>query len=493
MVDLSKSSWAGLSTTATRRFEARFTLTFERWVALVLTLVPVLIEAALFQVGIDDLDEGFFAQQAMRLLQGQLPYRDFESLYTPGLLYLHAALFEALGGPSVLAMRFLSLAARAGLVLLLYVIALPLVPRRPLLAALPGAVVLLLFDSAPDRWEPHPGWLSSFFAVLAAWCFAHPPSRWWLLAAGAAAALTYLFKQNTGVYIMGALLIAGVLLRDPRRVLMPVIAFGGVTLVWLLPLVAALDGNVRLLGGFVGAVNQTGLFAPPELTIVVAAACLAAGLWLLLQRRVDPRVRWYLLSGCFVFLTQYPRFDTLHLAWSTPLLLVVASAALDRLRAPFVLGALAALTALAAPGLQWRAQLLGQPTVAISGLGAADGVRVPSETYAELLAITQELQQRTVASEAIFVHPSSPLLYVLADRPNATRFDHLYPGAANADQIAQLIATLEHDNVRVVVISAFWRDVWGAPLTNAELETWLQSNFYEEVRFGAYQLFARRT
>jgi hypothetical protein len=292
---------------------------------------------------------------------------------------------------------------------------------------------------------------------------------------------------------MGALLLGALLLRDRRRVLVPLIAFGAVTLVWLIPLVVAIDGNVRLLAGFVGAVNQKGLFAPPELTISVAVACFAAGLWLALQRSVDPRVRWYLVSGCCLFLTQYPRFDTVHLAWSAPLLLVVGSAALDRIRAPLVLGALAGLVALAAPGLQWRAQLLGEQTVPVSGLGAADGVRVPSDTYAELLAITQELQQRTEASEPIFVHPTSPLLYVLADRSNPTRFDHLYPGAATPDQMAQLIDTLEKENVRVVIISTFWREVWGTPLTNAQLEAWLQSNFDEQVRYGAYQLFARRS
>ena len=52
----------------------------------------------MLRVGIDDLDEGYFVQQGARVLHGQVPYRDFLSLYTPGLAYLHAALFWALGG-----------------------------------------------------------------------------------------------------------------------------------------------------------------------------------------------------------------------------------------------------------------------------------------------------------------------------------------------------------------------------------------------------------
>src|SRR5579859_2889477 len=82
----------------------------------------VVAEAIVLRVGIDDLDEGYFVQQGVRVLHGQLPYRDFQTLYTPGLAYVHAALFGLLGGPFVLAPRVLALAARAGLALLLFVL-----------------------------------------------------------------------------------------------------------------------------------------------------------------------------------------------------------------------------------------------------------------------------------------------------------------------------------------------------------------------------------
>src|SRR6266568_5945072 len=98
-------------------------------------------EAAALRVGIDDLDEGYFVQQAVRVLHGQVPYQDFQSLYTPGLAYVHAALFGLVGGPFLLAPRVLALAARAALALLLYVVARPLV-RRPFWAALPAVFML---------------------------------------------------------------------------------------------------------------------------------------------------------------------------------------------------------------------------------------------------------------------------------------------------------------------------------------------------------------
>ena len=455
---------------------------------LVLGLV-VAAEIVLLPLGIDDLDEGYFAELASRVVRGQMPYRDFEALYTPGLLYLHAMAFAALDEPSLLAMRVLGVCFRAGLVLMLLVMTLPLVPHRPLLAALPGLVVLLAFDAAPDRWEPHPGWPSTLFAVVTAYCIARQPTPAWLVAAGVAAGLTYLFKQNTGVYMLGAVLIWGVASRTPRRVLLPAVGFIAVTLLWLVPLVVAIDGRLLLLAGFVGAVNQAGLFSPPELSIVVPLACLVGGVWLVRKPDADWRVRWYLLSGVCLFLTQYPRFDTLHLAWSAPLLLVVGAAALDRVAPAIVALALAGLVALAAPLVAYRSTLLFQPTVVVDGLPGANGLRIPEATRDGLVGVVDEIHRRTRPGEPIFVYPSSPLVYVLADRPNASRFAHVYPGAADPAQLSQLVDDLE--DVQLVVMSDFWRQAYGDPGSNAPLEQWLGARFQEVARFGSYRVYNR--
>src|SRR5207244_10484893 len=97
--------------------------------------------------------------------------------------------------------------ARGALALLLYAVARPLV-RHPLWAAAPGLLLLLGLDDAPVRWEPHPGWPSTAFAVLAAWCLSHPPSTRWLVASGLSAGASYLFKQNTGAFMLIAALIS---------------------------------------------------------------------------------------------------------------------------------------------------------------------------------------------------------------------------------------------------------------------------------------------
>jgi hypothetical protein len=41
----------------------------------------------LARYGIDVTDEGYFLDLASRVQDGQLPYRDFDTYYTPGLFY----------------------------------------------------------------------------------------------------------------------------------------------------------------------------------------------------------------------------------------------------------------------------------------------------------------------------------------------------------------------------------------------------------------------
>jgi hypothetical protein len=431
-------------------------------------------ELWLQRVGIDDLDEGYFAQQATRVLLGQVPFRDFETLYAPGLAYLHAALFWLAGGPSLLVLRSVSLAARAALVGSLYAITLPLV-RRKWLAAVPGMVILVAFDDAPERWEPHPGWLSALFAILAAWTLERTTRSRGIALAGALAALSFAFKQNTGVFMLLA-----IVLWTQRRSLPAVLAFAGVTLLWLVPLAVSVGvDDLGAMAVLVGAVNQAGLVSPPEPSIAIALICLLAGVWL-------PKQRWLFIAAIALFLTQYPRMDTLHLAWSAPLLLVLGALALDRLHIGLVFAALALIAVEAAPIVASRLEFVGLPRAPIAG------VEAPVQTAHDLASLVADIQQRTRPGEPIFVYPTSPLVYVLSDRPNPTRFDHLNPGSATPAQVQRTIDDLERSTVKVVVISDFWEDAWGPPGPNAPLVDWIASHFQEAARYGAYRVLTPR-
>ena len=71
------------------------------------------------QYGFDVLEEGYFLHNAQRVLQGELPYRDFNTPYTPGIFYLYAWVMEQFGSNVVL-LRVIHVAARFVLILALY-------------------------------------------------------------------------------------------------------------------------------------------------------------------------------------------------------------------------------------------------------------------------------------------------------------------------------------------------------------------------------------
>src|SRR5262249_20326672 len=131
------------------------------------------------------------------------PYRDFATLYTPGLHYLHAWTFGLLGRDLV-SVRLLLIVVKTSIALLLYVLGRRLMP--PAFAVLP---VLLLFavDTAPLMWEPHPAWYALLFALACVWAIVkliESGADRWIVAAGVFASLAMLFKQNFGLFALMA-------------------------------------------------------------------------------------------------------------------------------------------------------------------------------------------------------------------------------------------------------------------------------------------------
>jgi len=181
--------------------------------------------------------------------------------------------------------------------------------------------------------------------------------------------------------------------------------------------------------------------------------------------------------------------DALHLVWSGPLLLVVGMLAVENLPDQVGVLALATLVLASLPLLDWRTDWLGEPLTTITDLPFANGLLVPPRTRDDLVGVIDDVRARTSPNEPIFVYPSSPLLYVLADRPNPTRYDHLYPGAAPPREVQVAIDDLAQ--VQVVVTSDFWPTFFGPPGDNAPLEAYLASSYHEVAHYGAYHVLER--
>src|SRR4029079_13944026 len=91
--------------------------------------------------GFDMTDKGCFLDLASRVQHGQLPYRDFDTYYTPGLFYVNAALLQIFGS-DIFPSRLLVVALRVACAVTSYTLARSLAP--PAFAAVPALIVALM-------------------------------------------------------------------------------------------------------------------------------------------------------------------------------------------------------------------------------------------------------------------------------------------------------------------------------------------------------------
>lgn len=174
-----------------------------------LVLAAVWIVAALYQwhvLGHGWLphDEGTLAQSAERVLQGQLPHRDFDEVWTGALTFLNAAALRAFG------MNLLSLRYPLYLVFLLWVPALFYIATRFAGPAAAGAVTALgAAWSLPQYSAAVPSWYNLFFATFATAALLRAIETGhhrWVFAAGVAIGLSLTFKI-VALYCVAAVLL----------------------------------------------------------------------------------------------------------------------------------------------------------------------------------------------------------------------------------------------------------------------------------------------
>ncbi|MGH2825076.1 MAG: hypothetical protein ACRDLY_19055, partial [Thermoleophilaceae bacterium] len=141
-------------------------------------------------------------------------------------------------------------------------------------------------------------------------------------------------------------------------------------------------------------------------------------------------------------------------------------------------------------------------------LEAADGVRTRPATRAPLERAVRYVRRRVPADEPIYVGTrrsdlvtsGHPLFYVLADRPNPTRYDIQTPGVVTSAPVQrEIVRDLERTRTPLVVR-------WTAPITAAPepnragessgvtvLDRYLRRAYRPEERYGPFVILSRRT
>jgi hypothetical protein len=140
-------------------------------------------------------------------------------------------------------------------------------------------------------------------------------------------------------------------------------------------------------------------------------------------------------------------------------------------------------------------------------LPVADGVRVVESERRPLERTVNYVRAHTQPGEPIYVAPKrsdlvtagAPLLYVLAARPNPTRYDIAAPGIVTSEPVQdEIVRDLQDNGVRLVIR-------WTDPASAAHepnragrssgitvLDAYLAAAFRRVARYGDYELLERR-
>ena len=155
---------------------------------------------------------GYSIAPTERVLQGEVPYRDFLFNYTPGILWLNALLMKALG-VSLLAVRVGLLAVKLLTLALVYYLARRLAGTA---AAMLGVAMTLGWLGYEHIFNPYPDIYFMPFALAGLLCalnYDQSERLRWLALGGLAAGAVFLFKHNVGVFVCGCA-IAALALRE---------------------------------------------------------------------------------------------------------------------------------------------------------------------------------------------------------------------------------------------------------------------------------------
>jgi hypothetical protein len=107
-----------------------------------------------------------------------------------------------------------------------------------------------------------------------------------------------------------------------------------------------------------------------------------------------------------------------------------------------------------------RIEVLDRPALATIDVDVADGVQAPRAEARALSSLTRYVRARVPPGRPVFVaNPrydlvtaGAPLVYVLLDRPNPTRYDVMQPGVVTTAAVQrEMIRDLERSRPRLIV------------------------------------------
>ena len=163
-----------------------------------LLLLLYLLFFSIFRI--NDCEEGYILTASMRILNGELPYKDF-FLHTPPITYYAVAAVFKIFGSYLIVARILIAILGLSIAILLYLISGKIMPK--IYAFIPP--LIFMFWGTGQVNIPSFAWFGLLFALVSVYAFISfldHENSWLIITAGLFSGFSFLSKQNLGFCLL---------------------------------------------------------------------------------------------------------------------------------------------------------------------------------------------------------------------------------------------------------------------------------------------------
>lgn len=423
-------------------------------------------------------DEGWMLQAGKRFFSGEVPYKDFQFVYHPGVIYLQAAAFWSFG-ISILSSRLAALLNTALASSLLYIIA-----KKSNFSSSSRIVTISLFVV----WGA--GHINFIWPVMLCITTGLASVYFWqkwlesnkkreIVYAGIAAALTLVFKQNFGLAILitNAIFILFFVKKEKIKIILYFLSGFAVTISlqilyfyftnsfsnYLSDMRYLLIERIFLKGVFNSALPWEYSSNPISklFKIIIYTAPLLISLvgFLISKSKKNLTTTYYaILAASYYGLSIRPTTDYVHL---TPLVaftvfyVCYASEATIHKKLKFIGRTFAVLllilglySSLFKNYYRWDTPLSKQTILFENSKILVHTDQISRDAVESIITF---FKNEGRDDEYLFVYSFAPTFNFIIDKKNPTRFDYLHTGVLNEAVEEEVITTLKQKNLRYVL------------------------------------------
>jgi len=515
-----------------------------------LILILFILQLLYLLVGINSIvniyDEGVTVYGATRILEGDVPYKDFWTLYAPGQYYVLAAMFK-LFGTSVLTERLWDTLARLMLAFLVFLLSRKLTSNK--IALIPWFISIIWLQAIHFYgYAMFPALAFSLLAILFLFYYFEKPQKSLLLACGIAVGLAALFRHDTGAYdllVFGIMLIAFTfanLAKDNFSLIVKLMSlkallpfFAGILIVVALPVIYLISAvpidtlvydliifpitvfpKVRSLPwpsfSLDTSINDLILFYFPAFVYLASIVTIVLQIRQVLE--YDKIKLWGVmvltLFGLLLYSEGLNRGDRAHLLpgtiIATILLLYMISLAIKRYRkdkvliVAFLLLLLPITIFIILPVSTWLLDVSQQPgftlTNCIRRIGCVEVNHDEEEAAKYIVAHTGEGERIFVGlSRHDVVVLNDAFFYFLANRDSASKYQELHPGVITTLPVQkEIVNDLKNQKVSYLVLFSQPKDFakpneGGRSTGVVVLDKFIREKYQVVEEFGYYTVW----